>query len=71
MTGLMSKSRNPTRLRELIPFWILDFGFWIENCFLLLGCMIPSGAIIFQIGIADIFGFCANPSSVSTHLFGY
>jgi hypothetical protein len=36
---------------DIIPFWILDFRFWIGKCLLYLGFLGPSVAIIFQIGI--------------------
>jgi hypothetical protein len=37
---------------KIVPFWILDFGFWIGKCFLYLRCVTQSIAIIFQIGIS-------------------
>jgi hypothetical protein len=36
---------------EIMPFWILDFRFWIENQRPYLGCRHPSVAFFFPIGI--------------------
>ncbi|MEH2116167.1 MAG: hypothetical protein V7K39_27490 [Nostoc sp.] len=34
-----------------MPFWILDFRFWIGNRLLCLGSINPSVVILFEIGI--------------------
>ncbi len=41
-------------------FWILDFGFWIENFFLGNGSVNPSVALIFQIAFKRV-GWAVSP----------
>ncbi|RCJ37207.1 hypothetical protein A6769_14155 [Nostoc punctiforme NIES-2108] len=50
--GYFNKKEFRSQEPEFIPFWILDFGFWIvkhplDKCF-----SFPSVAIIFQIGFS-------------------
>ncbi|BBD65705.1 hypothetical protein NIES4072_06180 [Nostoc commune NIES-4072] len=42
-------------LAQLIPFWILNFRFWIGNRSVYLGFLCPSVAIIFKIAIGIRF----------------
>ncbi len=43
---------------QVIPFWILDFRFWIVKQLVVIAFGYTSVAIIFQIGIIQIF--CKN-----------
>jgi hypothetical protein len=44
---------NQTCLQQLIPFWILDFRFWIVKQLVVIAFGYTSVAIIFQIGITN------------------
>jgi len=44
-------AKNVEDWSQVIPFWILDFRFWIGNCFTCLDSINRSVAFFFQTGI--------------------